>query len=129
MAYTNICPIGGLTATLPILLFHYSSYTPTQFFLPKMILLALTIILIVNVKRGWCRYLCPVGAMLAPFNKISALQLTFNEEKCLKCMNCARVCPMKINLPYDIKSMECIRCGMCVDECPTKALKLEFKWR
>ena len=129
MAYTDICPIGGLTATLPILLFHYGGYTPTEFFLPKMILLALTIFLIVNVKRGWCRYLCPVGAMLAPFNKISVLQLTFYESQCLKCMNCARVCPMKINLPYDVKSMECIRCGMCVDECPTEALKLEFKWK
>jgi len=127
MAYTDICPIGGLTATLPILILHPGDYTPTSFFIPKMILLALTIILIIKVKRGWCRYLCPVGAMLAPFNKISLLQLHFDESKCLECMNCARVCPMKINLPYDVKSMECIRCGLCIDECPTKALS--FKWK
>ena len=127
MAYTDICPIGGLTATLPILIFHYGQYTPTEFFLPKMILLALTIFLIVNVKRGWCKYLCPVGAMLAPFNKISILQLKFDENKCLKCYNCARICPMGINLPYDLKNMECVRCGLCIDECPTKALS--FKWK
>jgi len=129
MAYTDICPIGGLTATLPALISEPGGYTPTVFFIPKIILTALTIFLILKVKRGWCRYLCPVGAMLAPFNKISLLQLNFDEEKCIKCLNCARVCPMNINMPYDIKSMECIRCGLCIDECPTKALSFGVKWR
>jgi len=129
MAYTNLCPVGGLTATLPLLIFHYNQYTPARFFIPKMIILALTIVLIINIKRGWCRYLCPVGAMLAQFNKISLLQLKFDEDKCLKCYNCARVCPMGLNMPYEVKSGECIRCGLCIDHCPTKALKFEFKWK
>ncbi|MCD6512959.1 MAG: 4Fe-4S binding protein [Thermoplasmata archaeon] len=129
MAYTNICPIGGLTATIPILLLSPGGYTPTAFFIPKITLVALTIFLIVFVRRGWCKYLCPVGAMMGPFNKVSLLQIKFDESKCLKCYNCAIACPMDINMPYDNKSAECIRCGLCIDACPTDALKFGFTWQ
>lgn len=128
LAYTDICPIGGLTATLPYLAMEPNGYTFTVFFIPKMINVAGFLILIFLMTRGWCRHLCPVGAMMAQFNKISLLQLKYYEEKCIKCFKCAAVCPMQINMPYDNRSGECIRCGKCIDICPTNALAFEFKW-
>ncbi len=127
LAYTKICPIGGLTATIPNLALSPYGYTFTKYFYPKMGLVALFFLLIILISRGWCRYLCPVGAMMAPFNKISILQIKYNEEKCIKCFKCAKVCPMQIDMPYNNKSMECIRCGKCIEACPTNAI--EFKWQ
>jgi len=127
LAYTDICPIGGLTGTLPYLLINPTGYTFTVFFYPKMIFVAGFFILIILIARGWCRYLCPVGAMMACFNRISFLQIGYSEEKCIKCFKCSKVCPMQIEMPYENKSNECIRCGKCIDACPTNAI--EFKWQ
>jgi len=129
LAYTNICPVGGLTATLPHLALDPDGYTFTAFFVPKMLILAGFFVLILLMTRGWCRHLCPVGAMMGPFNKISVLELRYFEDKCIKCFKCAKVCPMQIRMPYDNRSSECIRCGTCVDACPTDALALAFKWK
>ncbi|KAA0015320.1 hypothetical protein B6U81_00165 [Thermoplasmatales archaeon ex4484_30] len=129
LAYTDICPIGGLTATLPHLAINPGGYTFTVYFFPKMIILAGFFFLIILMTRGWCRHLCPVGAMMAQFNKVSILQLEYYEEKCIKCFKCAKVCPMQINMPYERKSGECIRCGHCIDACPTNALAFKFTWQ
>ena len=127
LAYTDICPIGGLTGTLPRLIINPKGYTFTVFFYPKMLFVAGFFILIIFIARGWCRYLCPVGAMMACFNKISFLQIKYNEEKCIKCFRCSQVCPMQIEMPDENRSNECIRCGRCIDACPTNAI--EFKWQ
>lgn len=129
LAYTEICPIGGLTATLPHLALDPYGYTFSVFFVPKMIFLAGFFLLILLMTRGWCRHLCPIGAMMAPFNKISLIELKYYEDKCIKCFKCAKICPMQINLPTDSSSCECIRCGQCVDSCPTQALSLELRWK
>lgn len=129
LAYTEICPIGGLTASLPHLAINPNGYTFLPFFYIKMMNVAGFFILIILLTRGWCRHLCPVGAMMAPFNKISILQIKFDEDKCIKCFKCASVCPMQINMPYENKSAECIRCGKCIDACPKNALSFEFKWQ
>ena len=129
LAYTDICPIGGLTATLPHLALNPYGYTFAPFFYPKMINVAGFLVLIFLLTRGWCRYLCPVGAMMAPFNKVSVLQIDYMEEKCIKCFKCAKACPMQINMPFENRSAECIRCGMCIDACPTNAIYFKFKWQ
>ena len=129
LAYTDICPIGGLTATLPHLAIDPYGYTFTFFFYPKMINVAGFFILIAFITRGWCRHLCPVGAMMAQFNKVSVLQIKFYEEECIKCYRCAAVCPMQINMPYENQSGECIRCGKCIDACPKNALEFKFTWQ
>lgn len=126
LAYTDICPIGGLTATLPTLALDPRAYTFNEFFAPKMIFLAGFFILILLLSRGWCRHLCPVGAMMAPFNKVSLLKLRWDKEKCVYDYSCKKACPMGISLPENTKSNECIRCGMCVAHCPYDALSLTF---
>ncbi|HDS58675.1 MAG TPA: 4Fe-4S binding protein [Thermoplasmatales archaeon] len=126
MAYTNLCPVGGLTATLPALALDPGGYTLGVYFVPKMLFLGGFFVLIVMLTRGWCRHLCPVGAMMAPFGKVSLLQLTVDMDKCTHCGACKNVCPMDINLPEDHASTECIRCGQCVSYCPAGALHLGF---
>lgn len=126
MAFTEICPIGGLTATYPTLALDPSAYTYSAFFYPKMLALAGFFILAVLLIRGWCRHLCPIGAMMAPFNHVSLLQLRVDHDNCIHCGRCADICPMDVDMPEHPASAECVRCGRCVEVCPVDVITLGF---
>jgi len=119
--FTDLDPIGGITATLPELLLNPTGWSGNQFFWIKGIFVVGVIALVAFVDRGWCRYLCPIGAMYGPTNKISITDIEFDRKECINCQLCILECPMAINPKEDKRDPECIRCGRCVTVCPTKA--------
>ena len=130
-ALTDICPIGGLTATIPTLLINPYGFQPIQpFFTIKMILTVLFMVLIILVTRGWCKYFCPLGAYFAAFNRDSLITIKYEGGKCIDCPVplCAAACPMNLDPRKEIDSGECIRCGRCVDACPTNALHYSLRY-
>ncbi len=69
------------------------------------------------VERFWCKYLCPLGALLAIFNKVSPLRV-HTADACVDCGRCGNTCGMGIKeRPENIRSLECIRCLDCLDTC------------
>jgi len=74
--------------------------------------------------RAWCRYFCPLGAMLAIVNPIALVQRRYNKSSCISCGKCKSICPMGIEpTKNDLKSkIDCIKCGKCVRECPKNSL-------
>jgi len=69
------------------------------------------------VERFWCKYLCPMGALLSVFNKISPLRV-HTATACVECGRCGTTCGMGIQeRPENIRSLECIRCLVCLDAC------------
>jgi len=98
-----------------------------QFFIMGAVL-----VLAAYVPRIWCKYFCPVGAILALLNKFSFLGLRRELTKCAKgeCRICVDVCPMKVRLLdlhwEKINDPECIYCLKCIDACPNKAIKLKY---
>lgn len=125
--FTDICPVGFLTGTIPILILNPGKFIPNYFFPVALIIFALFFVLIFLVERGWCRYFCPVGAILAPFNKISFLHIEVHEEGCTNCNLCSYVCPMGIDVPRMHRDPECILCGKCVKACPKNQITFERK--
>ncbi|OCC14247.1 Periplasmic nitrate reductase, subunit NapH [Dissulfuribacter thermophilus] len=78
-------------------------------------------------RRFFCRYMCPLGGLLALIGSRRRLLVHQNRENCKKCGLCKRACPIGLSpadgettLPY------CWNCGECVDACPTKVLG--FRW-
>lgn len=121
--FTDICPVGFLVGTIPIGLTNYGKFVPNPFFIPALIIFVLFLVLIIMSSRGWCKYLCPLGALMAPFNKISLIHVSVDKERCVHCNRCIEVCPMGIDVPNMNRSPECILCGRCVEVCPSKIIR------
>jgi len=123
--FTDVCPVGFLTGTIPILILNPYKFVPNPFFWFALIIFVLFFVLIFLVERGWCRYFCPVGAILAPFNKISFIYVDVNKKNCIHCNACSEVCPMGIDVPNMNRDPECILCGKCVNACPKNLIKFK----
>lgn len=123
-----ICPAGTLEAGIPLLLGNESlRMLAGWLFSWKMLLLIIVIVMSVFIYRFFCKYMCPLGAIYALFNKISFYKLTIDEDKCTHCLACHRACNMNVKVTENPNSAECIRCGDCKDACPTDAISLGFK--
>lgn len=69
------------------------------------------------IERASCKYLCPLGALLAVFNKISPLRLAVSGG-CNQCGRCDIECSMGIqDVPANLQDSECIRCLECLETC------------
>ena len=80
---------------------------------------ALCILLCLIFYRGFCRFLCPLGAVYSFFNPISFFGIRVNKEKCTGCNACIRACKMDCKRVGD---RECIHCGECRKVCPEDAI-------
>ncbi len=89
----------------------------------KACVLGMIVLLSVVIYRPFCKYLCPLGAFYAPFNKVAAVRIAVDADKCVSCGKCADACNMCVNPSQTPNHTECIRCGDCIHACPTKALR------
>ena len=119
-----LCPVGTLEGGVPLVLLQEQLKNAAGFlFRWKFALMALVLLSSVYIHRPFCKYLCPLGAFYALFQKVSVLRLKLDEEKCVSCGKCEKICPMGVTVTRDPNSAECIRCGACVRACPAGALR------
>lgn len=91
-------------------------------FLPGLVILGLTLIASAVVERAWCRYLCPLGALLGLVSRTGGLTIARNDHSCVHCRRCDRVCPVDVTIESveQVTSPECLSCGQCVSLCPIR---------
>ncbi len=79
--------------------------------------------------RFWCRFLCPLGALLGIFSRFSLVRLEKDEKKCTGCGACTRVCQgAAAPAPgRNWQKPECLMCFNCAAVCPEDALNFRFK--
>jgi MauM/NapG family ferredoxin protein len=94
------------------------------------ILLVFLLSLVLNLYRArfWCRYLCPLGALLGLCSHRPLLRLTSDENSCDACSLCSLRCPAAAQpeQPGQWLPTECFGCWNCVKSC--KNAGLDFKW-
>ena len=81
--------------------------------------------------RGYCRFLCPQGAMQSFWFYIGArlgiaAKIKVDESACVKCGLCVKSCPMRAmsieNGTVQNSTALCIKCGVCSHNCPRGAI-------
>ena len=122
-----ICPAGTLEGGIPLTAMNESLRKALGFLWAwKFVILVLILVLSVIIYRPFCKYLCPLGGVYSLFNGISVFRLRFDENKCVSCNKCSKVCKMNVDPTKNPDHTECIRCGLCVEACPTNALTSGF---
>ena len=125
--------VFALSLALVLLLFQFGKATKHTMFLlfivGNLVYYAVGIVLAVVFKdnRAFCKYICPITVFLKPMSYFSWLRIHCDEDKCIRCGKCLKVCPMNVEVNNDSRkrknATECILCQKCKKECPVKALK------
>lgn len=122
-----ICPAGTLEGGIPLVLLNSELRQAVGWLYAwKSVILGVTIFLSILIYRPFCKYICPLGAVYALFQRVSVFRYRVDRDKCVNCGACAKVCGMNLNPVEEANHPECIRCGRCKRACPTGAVSCGF---
>lgn len=76
--------------------------------------------------RFWCRYICPLGALLGLAARFAPAGIVRDSEKCTNCGLCKRSCSGACSPDSKTRAAECLLCLNCLHDCPENAL--EWRW-
>ena len=115
-----ICPAGTLEAGIPLTIMQEKLRPMLGYiFSWKIFMLVSIVVLCIFAYRGFCRFICPLGAIYSFFQPISFFGIQVDEKKCTHCNACVRSCKMDVKRVCD---RECIQCGECIKHCPEDAI-------
>ena len=86
-------------------------------------------VLVMNLvtRRFYCRYLCPLGGLLALLGRRRKLRVTLDAQSCIHCGQCDRSCPLGLSPQLgEGEDSQCWNCGNCIDACGQDSL--HFHW-
>ncbi len=109
----RLCPAGAIEAGLP---YSVQSMMAGNGWLMSGLKSAIVVIFIgvaLFIHRPWCRIFCPLGGLLALFNRISLFHLQFNPKECIECNLCRSRCSMGVKVDQKVNVTGCVRCLEC----------------
>jgi polyferredoxin len=76
------------------------------------------------IPMFFCRYLCPLGAVLDPFSRVGLIQINRDAQHCTDCGECQVACPHAIPVQTlaRVKSRDCTNCLECFEACPEEGV-------
>ena len=77
-------------------------------------------------RRGFCRYLCPGGALYSLLGRYRVFRIQRIVETCNDCAKCSAVCEFGLDPLRDSFGQECNNCTACMAICPTDAMTFKI---
>ena len=78
-------------------------------------------------RRGFCRYVCPGGALYSLLGRYRAVRIRRVVEDCNDCAKCNAICEFGLDPLRDGFGQECNNCTACMAVCPTDALVFSLR--
>lgn len=78
-------------------------------------------------RRGFCRYLCPGGALYSLLGRYRILRIQRIPHHCNDCTLCDQECQFGLEPMRDRFGQECNNCTACMAVCPTDALTFRLQ--
>jgi len=74
------------------------------------------------ISVPFCRWLCPLAAVLNPFSRFGLGRIRRNETTCTACELCTEACPMGIPVAEmeQVTAARCTSCLDCIDSCAAR---------
>ncbi len=72
--------------------------------------------------RFFCRFLCPLGALLGVLSRFAPWRIAQREGRCTKCLRCDATCEGACEPSGRIRLAECVLCMNCLADCPEGAI-------
>ncbi len=93
-----------------------------------MLIAIFTVLFLLNAwrPRFWCRYICPLGALLGVAAKFIPGGVVRNRTTCTDCGLCNRDCIGACSPDQKTRMAECFMCWNCIEDCPEKALSWQW---
>ncbi len=79
-------------------------------------------------RRGFCRYLCPGGALYSLLGRYRLFRIQRIVENCNDCAKCNAVCEFGLDPLRDHFGQECNNCTACIAVCPTDAMTFRVRF-
>lgn len=73
-------------------------------------------------RRGFCRYLCPGGALYSLIGRFRLFRIKRVVETCNDCAKCSSICEFGLDPLRDQFGQECNNCTACIAICPVDAM-------
>ncbi|MDR3378609.1 MAG: 4Fe-4S binding protein, partial [Verrucomicrobiae bacterium] len=105
----RLCPAGAVEAGLPYSIQSVMDGHPWTMSGLKTGILIAFLAAALFIHRPWCRIFCPLGGLLAFFNRFSLFHLRFNSQECVECNLCRSRCSMGVKVDQKVNVSGCIR--------------------
>ena len=65
-------------------------------------------------SRAWCRYLCPIGALLKIFSFFGVAKVQLVNDDCIGCDTCNNICDMQVDVLGELNAHGAVRSSNCI---------------
>jgi polyferredoxin len=75
------------------------------------------VLLNLSTPRFYCRFVCPLGALLGVLSRYALWRVGKNQSECSQCARCEAACEGACEPSTKIRISECVLCMNCLDTC------------
>ena len=125
LALDRLRPLADYLGWVTLAYLNYSQPFFYMSLITGVIFLCIAALNIIT-PRFWCRYLCPLGALLSLFSRFGIFKRVVN-DRCNDCLKCKEMCPMGAidDDPKKVKVRECVQCRTCTLICPQEVISFK----
>lgn len=87
------------------------------------VVLAAILVTSLFIKIPFCRWLCPMAAVMSPVSRFGLFRIRRHEQPCTSCKLCDKACPVAIPVSTVevVDHARCYSCMACIEACPPRA--------